>query len=191
MVLNGNPGSPTCWGKSTSQRLGFLICQTGAAGIRRHHTDEVLSTWTAPSEWPCSSRGPAGSRGHAHQLAMPLSLIKKGRWQGGDRDWAGKRVPGGAPAWDAGNKTQFQGWGGEPGGSPSESVRAEKADSRDRRSCPRLGFSFASSLCFFFCSPLSGSTQCMGGLVPPPGACDRKDNFPQLQALACWNPVPC
>ena len=99
-----NTGSATCWAKS----LSFLICQTGTARIRRHHTGEGLSTWTTSSKSHASHQG-VSLVGHA------MHSIKKDRWREEGRDLAGEWVPDGLPAWDAGDKNPIPrlgvGWG--------------------------------------------------------------------------------
>lgn len=126
---------------------------------RRRYTPETLCTWTTGNTWPClSSVGvEPGFPGLMHWLSIPLSLIKDG-WQtktcAGDRTEikAGGRVPGLFPAWDAGDKIQFQGLKSNGAGEPGEKVRARKCG-RGRLQIPETrghAQSWAVSFSFFF-----------------------------------------
>ena len=81
---------------------------------------------------------------------------------------------------------------GKPRRESQMSVSKEdSAESRGKRSSPRMGFFFFFLLLYLllFWAP---AHKCMGGLVPLRGPCDRKDNFARSwRLLACWNSIPC
>lgn len=91
-------------------------------------------------------------------LALPTSLAKEGPFSGGDHGQAGEQVPDGSPVWDAGDKHPISACGVERGRLASREggkVRGgvserNVADSRDKRSCPRLGFDFVFPFLFLF-----------------------------------------
>lgn len=146
-------------GQIDSQRLGFLIRQTDTRKIRRPHGGAELSTWAISDKRPCLPPGRWPGRGaRVRWLALPTSLAKEGPFSGGDHDQAGEQVPDGSPVWDAGDKHPISACGVERGRLASREggkVRGgvserNVADSRDKRSCPRLGFDFVFPFLFLF-----------------------------------------
>ena len=103
-----------------------------------------------------------GSWEIVHWLVTLMNLIKKilPTKMCGEEErtetLAGGWVPNGFRAWDAGHRNPVPRFGVNRAGDPGEKVRWESVrkehtvDSRDKRSCPRLGFCFCFLLLFLF-----------------------------------------
>lgn len=97
--------------------------------------------------------GACALAGHSHKSNQEDRANRDMWWGGEDRDQAGGLVPNGFQAWDARHKNPVPRFGVDRAGEKVrwESLsREDTVDSRDKRSCPRLGFFLFFLLLFLF-----------------------------------------